>query len=257
MPTLTLNGIDLYTFEHPVAGATFPPLVLLHGAGGQHAVWPPPVRRLGGIHTVAPDLPGHGRSGGAPRASIAEYAADVLALADALMLDRFVVAGLSMGGAIALQTVLDAPARVAGLIVVSAGARLLVSAGLLRLLAEDPQAAVDAIAARSLGPQAGDGTRQLGRRLLQGVPPATLAADYRACAAFDVTARLGAIAPPALVLAGSDDAMLPPGKARRLAESLPDAEFRLVAGAGHLIPAEFPAETAAMIHDWLKRRFGS
>jgi pimeloyl-ACP methyl ester carboxylesterase len=253
MPIVNINGSDLHVFEHAVADASTPPLVLLHGAGGQYAVWPPQVRRLAEIHTLAPDLPGHGRSRGAPRHRIDDYAADVLALADALTLDRFVVAGLSMGGAIAMQIALDAPERVAELIVVSAGAQLPIAGDLLELLEDDPWAAVEMVATRSFGPQADDAIRKLGRRLLQSIPPDVLAADYHACAAFDARARLAEITAPTLVLAGSDDAMLPPGEARCLAEGLPNAEFRLIEGTGHLIPAEFPGETAAAMRSWLER----
>lgn len=253
MPIVNINGNNLYVFEHGAMSASTPPVVLLHGAVGQYAVWPPQVRRLAGLHTIAPDLPGHGRSGGAPHSRINDYAADVLALADALTLDRFVVAGLSMGGAIAMQIALDAPERVAGLIAVSAGAWLPVADNLLELLEDDPQAAVKAIASRSFGPQASHATRQLGRRLLQGIPPDVLAANYRASAAFDVRARLAEIGAPTLVLAGSGDALLPPSEARSLAEGLPNAEFRLMEGAGHLIPAEFPDETAVVIRGWLER----
>ena len=56
-----------------------PPVILIHGAGGTHLSWPPQIRRLSDEHIFAIDLPGHGKSGGAGRQSIDEYADDVIA----------------------------------------------------------------------------------------------------------------------------------------------------------------------------------
>src|SRR5690606_16855824 len=84
MPTVTAGEQDIFYFEYRVSASRFPPVLLIHGAGGQHTHWPPQVRRLPGTRTFAPDLPGHGRSPGEGRSSIAAYAADMLALMDAL-----------------------------------------------------------------------------------------------------------------------------------------------------------------------------
>jgi pimeloyl-ACP methyl ester carboxylesterase len=49
------------------------PLVLLHGAGGNHLSWPPELRRLAGFRVYALDLPGHGKSPGRGQQSIEAY----------------------------------------------------------------------------------------------------------------------------------------------------------------------------------------
>ena len=96
-------------------------MILIHGAGGSSLGWHSLLRRMPGIKVIAPDLPGHGKSDGAGRQSINDYACDIYDLIHALKLPRVILAGHSMGGAVAIQTALIAPERVSGLIVVSSG----------------------------------------------------------------------------------------------------------------------------------------
>jgi pimeloyl-ACP methyl ester carboxylesterase len=76
------------------------------------------------------------------------------------------------------------------------------------------------------------------------VDPQVLRADWLACNTFDVRERLGEIAVPAVVVTGTADQMTPEKHARRLAESLPRAELRLVPGAGHMVMLEQPQAVA-------------
>jgi pimeloyl-ACP methyl ester carboxylesterase len=256
MPTIHINGAPIYTFVHRAGDGSNPPLVLIHGAGGRYDHWPPQIRRLDAMAVYAPDLAGHGRSGGAGRENIGAYAADVLALADALGLGQFIAIGHSMGGAIALRMALDTPGRIAGLALIASGARLRVARELLGMLKEDTGAATDFIVTHSLGPDVDTRIRRLARRQLHSVDPATLRADYAACDAFDVRDRLGEIAAPALVVCGTADRMTPLSFGEHLAMRLPAAELRIFEGAGHMLPAERPDALARALGGWLVRRFG-
>ena len=138
MPTIIVTGEKLhYQFRHEIRQADGPPLVLVHGAGGNLMHWPGELRRLPGHTVYALDLPGHGKSGGAGRAEIGAYAEVVRGFAEALGLVPFVLAGHSMGGAIALEFALRYPARLAGLILVGTGARLRVAPEILAGIQDD------------------------------------------------------------------------------------------------------------------------
>ena len=66
MPTVTVSGETLhYQIHHGGTRPDGPPLVLVHGAGGNLMHWPGALRRLPGRTVYALDLPGHGKSGGA------------------------------------------------------------------------------------------------------------------------------------------------------------------------------------------------
>lgn len=257
MPVFQVGGRAVYAFEQRASGSPIPPLLLIHGAGGQHAHWPPQVRRLAGVHTCAPDLPGHGRSEGPGRMDTAAYASDLLALMDACDARRFIPVGHSMGGAIALQLALDAPERVAGLGLVSSGARLRVSPQILDNTLDDFDSVVDLIVDWQFSPGVGEKIRRLARRQLHALPPEVVRGDYLACDAFDVRERLSEIEAPALIVCGTDDRMTPHKYAEYLADNLTDAALHLIEGAGHMLPAERPDELARVVGEWLAARFAA
>ena len=93
--------------------------------------WPSQLRRLAGYRVYALDLPGHGKSGGVGQQSILAYAQSVASWLEAAGLHRIVVAGHSMGSAIALTLALEIPEKVQGLALIGAGARLRVNPALI------------------------------------------------------------------------------------------------------------------------------
>jgi pimeloyl-ACP methyl ester carboxylesterase len=111
MATLSLPGAELY---YEVAG-TGVPVMLIHGMGLDGRMWDDQVDGLSDVAQLArPDVRGFGRSSRASDVSYS-HAADVWALADHLGWEDAVIVGLSMGGMIALETVLAAPHRVRAL----------------------------------------------------------------------------------------------------------------------------------------------
>jgi len=181
-------------------------LVFLHGAGGTSHGWD--LQRLAFPAAVAPDLPGHDGEGQGYR-QVEDYARWLRATGQAHEWFPGVLAGHSMGGAIALWYALSWPEDLAGIVLMATGARLRVAPEILTGVAADYPAAVDAIIARSLDP--GDHARLAARlrEAMLAVPQAVTAGDFQACDAFDVRGRLGEIRTPALVIAGaggSDDA---------------------------------------------------
>ena len=225
-------------------------MVLIHGAGGNLAFWPPQVRRLPGALVYALDLPGHGQSTGPGFDEIGEYAAAVLAFLDTESLPPVLLAGHSMGGAVALTIARHAPARVAALGLIATGARLPVSQKLLDGLATDYDATAAQLATWSLGPTVDDKTRAGYERHLTRVDPQTLIDDFTACAAFDAGPDLAALTMPALVLCGAQDRMTPPLLSQDLAAQLPQASLRLLAETGHMIPVERPQRLAELLGEF-------
>jgi pimeloyl-ACP methyl ester carboxylesterase len=227
------------------------PLVLIHGAGGSHLYWPAELRRLPGRPVIVPDLPGHGRSDGPGRDTIGGYAAAVGHLLDAIGLERVVVGGHSMGGAIAQWMALAHPERIAGLVLIGTGAKLRVAPPLLEIVANDPPLAIETIVAWSFGPQASDEIRQLGVQALVGVDPAVLYGDLIACERFDVRDRLPEIEAPALVIGATKDRLTPLRFAHYLAKNLPHAELHVMQDAGHMMALERPGEVTDAVKTFL------
>jgi len=230
-----------------------PPVILIHGAGGNHLYWPAEVRRLSSYRVLAPDLPGHGKSEGSGLQSVSSYAQALRDWMDALEIRRAVLVGHSMGGAIALQMAAKHPERIAALVLVSTGARLRVAADLLENTRHPTtfSNAVGWILERSFGPEAPPRLVELaGSRMLE-TRPSVLYGDFLACDLFDISDQLTEIRQPALVLHGSEDRMTPPRLSQFLAGSLPNARLASVPGAGHMLMLERPEAVAAALQSFL------
>lgn len=240
MPHISLGGQKVYYVQRRPAPARQPAVVLIHGAGGTHQQWLYQVRDLPAAATFAPDLPGHGRSEGQGRSLVAAYGDWLLAFLDDLGLKKAVLAGHSMGGAIALDVALRFPERVAGLGLVATGARLRVAPAILECLRQNPEEAIRLIAEWSYGAQAPPEMVRLGRRQLAAGDPEVIYRDFMACDAFDLRDRLAEIRAPAVIVCGTGDRMTPVKYATFLRDQLPGADLRLVEGAGHMVLVERP-----------------
>ncbi|MCX6069290.1 MAG: alpha/beta hydrolase [Chloroflexi bacterium] len=240
-------------YEHRSGGPSAtgrPPLVLIHGAGGARLYWPPKLRRLQGWAVYALDLPGHGDSPGPGQSTIIGYRQAIEAWADGLGLPPVVAVGHSMGGAIALSLALDAPARVAGLVLVGTGARLRVHPMLLEATCLD-DAGAEVLMSAWYSSASSPRMRDLAARSLQATDFAVLHGDFMACDGFDVMDRLGAIGQRALVVVGENDQMTPVKYARYLADHMGRAWLEIVPGAGHMVMLEQPAAVEKILTDWL------
>ncbi len=253
MPYLDLDGQRLFYLRRAGTDQEPPPIVFLHGAGGNALLWGRVLQHLPGRAAVALDLPGHGRSTGPGSTTIAGYRRTVLAAADALGLQALIVAGHSMGGAIALDMALEAPERVRALVLMSVTARLYVAPALLEQLVQDPAKARQWIVETGYGPETLAQARALGAKQLAAVRPEVLHGDFVACSVFDARTRLSEVRAPALVLCGAEDRLTPPKYVAALQEGLPKARLELIPAAGHMLPLECPERVAHAILAFLGR----
>lgn len=205
------------------------------------------------------DLPGHGGNRSAPDAALT---IDALAAAVLTAVEQvtgtpgraFHYAGDSVGGAVGLKLLLDAPGRVATATLLCTGAKI----GTPESWRERQQAVADAgtaglaagAAQRWFGP--GFAEREPARvtallDALTGTDDAGYAAVCEALATFDVRDRLAGITAPVLAVAGSDDGPTPPSALAEIALGVTQGTFVTLPGVGHLAPVEAPTEVARLI----------
>jgi pimeloyl-ACP methyl ester carboxylesterase len=220
-------------------------LVFIHGAGSRGLVWQH--QALAFPRARTPDLPG--RAGGGPR-SVEEF---VETLRPALPDRPLVIAGHSLGGAIALWWALRHPEEVRGLILVGAGARTRVNPVWLDGIARKETSAIEEFGSWWFGPGAGARLRDRSLTLLRATPPDVLLADLSSADAFDVMADLDQLAAPALVLCGADDRLTPVKFSRYLHEHIRGSALEIIDGAGHMVMLEQPQAVNAAIRTFLKR----
>lgn len=241
------NAADIY--YHAYAGGEQgekPPIILIHGAGGNHLYWPSEIRRMPGYQVYALDLPGHGKSGGCGQQSIPLYAQSILAWLTEMDLHRAIFVGHSMGAAIALTIALDFPEHVLGLGLIGAAASLPVASAILEKTASPTtfQNAVELVTGWSFARQTDARLVELATLRMGETRPSVLHGDFLACDAFDITGRVSEILQPALVIVGAEDRMTPPREAQFLASSLPKARLETIPNAGHMVMLEQPQAVA-------------
>ena len=252
------------------------PVLLLGPALGTALVplWGGVVRELAGqFRVIGWELPGHGGApAGADDFSIQELAQGVLAAVDAVeelpAESPFWYAGCSVGGAVGLQLLVDAPQRLRGAAVVASAPQL-----------GDPEQwrerAVLVEAAGTPTQVIGSAQRWLtqdfierdaaaGTGITTGLLHALQSADRhgyaqvcRAIAAFDLTDRLGEIAAPVIAVAGEQDPSVEPQAVRDWAQQVPGARFELIEQAAHMMPAQQPAALAGLIRELAAQSPGS
>jgi len=215
-------------------------VLLIHGAGGNHLIWPALLRRIPHATAYLPDLPGHGRSGREGRSAIEGYADVMREFLTALSVPQAAFVGHSMGGAIALWLAVHHPGICQRLVLLNTAARFTVPAPILAALREDPRGAVDLICQQVLAPHALPALADLTRQTLLDLPPKVLQDDFLACQAFDLVDRLPDIRVPTLAIGGDADLMTPPDNSRLLAELIPAARLIMLKDAGHAAPATHP-----------------
>jgi len=227
-----------------------PPLVMLHGWGlhaGLFSPLLPALARRFRVHAV--DLPGHGRS-----AAVAPFTLDTLvdAVAEAFASEPgpLTLLGWSLGGQVAMRWALRAPARVAGLVLVTTSPRFVagpdwphaMAAETLARFGDELEVAWRPTLQRFLalqvqGSEEGRRTLALMRHQLhaRGDPsPGVLQDALGVLASTDLRDAVGAIRAPSLVVSGERDTLAPAAAGEWLARAMPHASYAPIAGAAHV-----------------------
>ena len=242
------------------------------------ALWSTCAARLAGkFHVVGWDLPGHGRSATTHEPfTMADLAAAVLSIVDKIGPSTgsghvasgsghassgsrpFFYAGDSVGGAVGLQLMLDAPDRIAAAVIISSGAKIADVEGWTEradlVRAAGTPALVEGSVRRWFAPGFLDRDPATATALLHSLQDADrfgYAGVCGALATFDVRDRLGEIRPRVLAATGESDEATPITLGQEIAAGVHDGRFVAIEQAAHLPPAEQPAAVADLLTAFL------
>ena len=256
---MTVSRIVGTDFGGPADGD----LLLLGASLGTSAstLWGAAAERLAEhVHVVGWDIPGHGRSPASGPFAMADLAAGVLALADDIAPGAaFHYAGDSIGGAVGLQLLLDAPDRVLSATLLCTGAVIgrpedwAARAATVR--ASGTGALVELAGQRWFATGFANHRPDVAAALLGALRNTDAESYAQACealAAFDVTDRLPEITTPTLAIAGAQDIATPPEGMARIVSGVKDGRLVVLDGIGHLAPAEAPDRVAELIAGHLR-----
>jgi pimeloyl-ACP methyl ester carboxylesterase len=248
-----------------------PTLVLLHGSNASFLTWEPWAKSLSDTYrVVSVDLPGHGLTGAVPNKDYSQegMVAFTLAFADALRLQRFALAGNSMGGGVAARFAEEHPDRLTALILVDAagmpvrqGDRVPLAFRIARMpvlnqlvLHVTPRSLAseglnDAIVHKEILNDAMiDSYWEFAR--MEGTREATL---ERFSSPWDTYVRdhIRAITMPTLILWGEQDHLIPVEAGREFRKAIPGSKLIVYPKTGHIPMEEVAAQSAADVRAFL------
>lgn len=254
------NTAFIYSGGKPFAAA-LPTVVFIHGAQQDHSCWLLQSRWFAhhGYGVLAPDLPGHGRSAGAPLTSVEALADWIITLLDAAGVKQARLVGHSMGSMIALDAASRHAERVSAIALIATSVPMPVSPALLDAAKNDEPRAMNMVNVWSHSPHGHVGECAVpgiwmyaaNLRLMQRQKPGVMHIDLAACNAYTRGAEATAqVLCPTLVLAGARDQMTSPKVARSLATSIAGASLVMLSGAGHAMMTEQPDAVLDTLRDF-------
>jgi 3-oxoadipate enol-lactonase len=253
------NGIDV---GYDDVG-TGDPIVFLHGFPHNRSLWAPQIGALiDRARCIVPDLRGFGETPAQPPFTVDQYADDVAALLDVLKIDRAVIAGLSMGGYVALAFWRRHQARVRGLALIDTKAGADSAEGLIKrreMIALANERGSAGVADAMITGMVGRSTREKCPEVVDQVHAMLEAASVEGIvggleammARPDSTPTLPTIDVPTLIVVGDEDVLTPPAESRLMHEAIPESRLEIIRGAGHLSNTERPGAVNHVLTEFL------
>lgn len=256
-PSLSIHYLDL----NPEGSRA---VLLLHGLGATGESWGLQFEPLkdAGFRVLAPDGRGFGQSScPKPCRSIKEMASDYIQFLRELGVNKTNVAGISMGGTVALQMAVERPDLVDRLVLVNTFSKLQPPSlsgwfyfayrfFLVHTVGLPVQAR--AVAKRIFPHPGQNDLRQSLFEQVSQADPSGYRAAMRALARFNIHHRLKEITSPTLVITGEKDSTIPPAAQHSMAEAIPGARQVIIPGGGHGVSADQPEAFNRILIDFLK-----
>ena len=241
-----------------------PAVLFVHGYPLDRTMWRAQMDGLKGFRRIAPDLRGMGQSD-APDLGYGMniYAADLVALLDALDIQAVVLCGLSMGGYIIFELLRTSRSRVRGLVLMDTRstpdtpeARRARDAAAVTARERGAAAIAEAMLSKMLAPATLANNPDLVEQVRTTITRTPAAGIIGALSAMRDRPGSDSLLPtlagiPTMVMVGEADTLTPPDDARAMAQAIPGARLEIVPGAGHLPPLEAPGEVTRRLREFL------
>jgi len=235
----------------PPAGRS---VIMLHGAGQSAECWENQISALAGytrFPSLALDLPGHGGSGGDAMDSMEDCARFVEDFCGDAGITSPIFIGHSMGGRIAQLVALGSAVRPLACMLVATGTRIRVSRWSLKTVQNNYESFCKTAAQNSFSPQTPARIREVFLSNLLKTPKESVHKDLLACDDFDVSALVGRIGVPTVVVAGSDDVLTPAKHTDFLHKNIKGSKLFVIEKAGHFMMMEKPDAFNKIMLDFL------
>ncbi len=247
----SINGITFLTGTWPLSQEKST-LVFIHGAGSSAIFWKHQIKSLSNdFNIVAIDLPGHGRSADQGKDKISDYAEVVDQFVKDLKIESPVICGLSMGGAITQQLLLDGKENYKAGIIINSGAKLKVFGMIFDMIRDDFQGYANSFDMVAISEKTDKSKLKYVVDDLRSMNPEVVYNDFVACNSFDVMDRLNEVKVPVLVLTAEEDKLSPPKYGTFISDAIDNSFHVSIKDSGHMSPVEKPEGVNTAINDFL------
>jgi pimeloyl-ACP methyl ester carboxylesterase len=225
-------------------------IIMIHGAGGSTATWFMQHRGLSdSLYVVALDLNGHGRTQDRSDENLVEsYLKDIDSVVS--QFEKPILAGHSMGGALAQLYALRNPDKLSGLVLVATGAKLRVADMVFDLLDTDFEGYLGAVEEFMFHKNTSRDLIEASVVEVRKCPVRVIRRDYEMCNAFNVMDRLKEMQIPTLIIVGAQDMMTPVKYSQYLHGQLKKSKLLVIENAGHSVMLEQSSKVNQGILSW-------
>jgi len=250
--TLKKNDIEFIAGHWPL-NPDLDTIVFIHGSGGTNVLWHAQVKSLANkFNTLAVNLPGHGNSEGNGLDRMEDYAKSMSDFIKSINVRNPIICGLSIGGGIVLQMLIDESDNFKAGIVVNSGAKLKVMPMIFEMIEKDFSGFVNSMYSFGISQKTNPNKLKPLADSMLACPPDVTRKDFTACDTFDVRNKLNTIKTPVLVMTASEDLLTPIKYGQFLADQIDTATIANIDDAGHLSPVEQPENVVRAICDFIE-----
>ncbi|MHA1266475.1 MAG: alpha/beta fold hydrolase [Candidatus Helarchaeota archaeon] len=231
-------------------------LVLVHGSMGNQRTWKYQLEELGKIVKVlAIDLPGHGDNFSSDLPNMTIYVEFLHEEIQKHNIDKIILAGHSLGGAVVLSYYFQYPGKVKGLILIGTGARLRVLPIILELTKKDLPQVIKMMKDVAFHKETIQNNPQLIDEVSKEMSlttPKIAHQDFSICNRFDVMTRIPEITVPTLIICGAADQLTPKKYSEYFHQHISQSNLCIIEKAGHMVMLEQPELVNKKIKEFIK-----
>jgi pimeloyl-ACP methyl ester carboxylesterase len=232
-------------------------IIFIHGATGCGECWKFQKEGLSDfIKVITVNLPGHFCAEASERPVIDTYVTAVEKTLKNLELEKVILAGHSMGGAVVLSYYLKHPEKVDALILIGTGARLRVMPAIFTSIQSAYKEYVEYSGRLVFHKNTFKTKKELVEEVkgnMRQIAPHIAYSDYKICDEFDIMERLGDIKVPTLILVGDNDKLTPVKYSEYMRDRIKNSKLYIIENAGHMVMLEQGEQVNTLIKNFLER----
>lgn len=217
-------------------------LIFIHGSGCNLNSWKNQFNLELDYKIIAFDLPSHDNSDGFSRLSLDLYVDVLKTLIDSLGIEKVILCGHSLGGAIAQTFYFKHPSKIKALILCGSGGRLRVSPVILDSLKNNYEEYLDIHILRGFYKKTPKKLIEIYKKETSTIGSKVTYQDFKICDQFDILDKIHTISIPCLIICGDSDYLTPAKYSQYFHDKIENSKLVIIEKAGHMVMIEKPEQ---------------